>query len=156
MADTRTGTAKRVLYGIVGGLYLLNVLMFVVGYAMTMWLDTSLSTQMHTHAEHPSFIQSPLILIWLLTGIILLMTSILWSRWLARPKRAVIPLASGCVLVALSLLPGFYASPHRFGSYHVIGICCLASLAHDTWTCIRRARKLQALYGQTSPLKQSP
>ena len=141
-------TAKRILYGIVAGLYLLSMLMTVAGLTFGMSIASSLDNTLHN--EPPTFILPPIVFVWLFAGIVLLVTCIFRSRWLAKPKRALIPFTLGCVAVAVSLLPWFFGPPHRLGTYHVIGFICLAALAHDLVTCVRRARQLTELYGHTS------
>ena len=140
--------AKRILYAVVGCIYLLGSLGFAVAYAMTIWINTSLAIQMRMRSDQPSFILPLVILIWFVTGTILLMASIFRSRWLARPQWAVIPLASSSALVALSFLPWLFAPPYQYGYYPIIGICCIGLLAHDIWTCIHRARRLKLLSGR--------
>ena len=82
-----------------------------------------------------------LILTWLLTGIVLLLASALRPRWLAKPKLAVRISLLACALILLPFVPGVFMPRQRFGSYVVLAIVSLASLAHDIWTCVSRAKR---------------
>jgi O-antigen/teichoic acid export membrane protein len=132
-------TAKRILYGITGCFYLMAVVAAVGGFLLLSYFGPSMAETQK--APTPSAQAALLTVIWLLTGILLLLASVLRPRWLAKPKQAAIILCFGCMLLVLPLLPGVLMPRQKFGSYTVIGIICFASFAHDAWICVRRDKQ---------------